>query len=342
VTGTIAGASTLTLAATATVTGTTIADGTAINVQADMKGFVGGTSQSLFGTPLTSLNTAMAPAMTTVITANTAGIFDVATGFTSLTVGANVSGNATIQNTINAAAAANITTTGAPLLTPSNNTTLITISGPMAGLTSIGSTNIQGSSAAGVATANTTTTFTMDAANSLAWGTTLANTGATTIAITFAGTQSYDTSAYTAVVSMLTDATGGYAANASVGSGSLFSFGRNGSSFTTNSFGSLNKLTVTDRSGALGGATGADGAISITAYDAAGAVVTCTGLTITDMANNGTTTIQGADVMAACAGAKRIEGIVNSTSILATNTKVAADGATSQSGLGTGANTVAN
>ena len=70
----------------------------------------------------------------------------------------------------------------------------------------------------------------------------------------------------------------------------------------------------------------------ITAYDAAGAAVTCTGLSIASLPNNGSTTIQGADVMAACAGAKRIEGKVNSTTIYVSNTKITSDGATSQAG----------
>ena len=70
----------------------------------------------------------------------------------------------------------------------------------------------------------------------------------------------------------------------------------------------------------------------ITAYDAAGAAVTCTGLSIASLPNNGSTTIQGADVMAACPGAKRIEGKVNSTTIYVSNTKITSDGATSQAG----------
>ena len=339
-------ASNMTLANTATITGTAIPASTTVSVQADMNGFVGGSATALFGTPLISLNTAMAPLMTTAVTANTAGIFSVATGFTSLTAGtgatANTSNAGTIQNTINAAAAANTTTTGAPLGAPSNASTLITIAGPMAGLTAISSPNIQGSSAAGVATANVTTTFTIDAASNTATGTTLNTAAATAVSLIFDGTMGYDASSYTATVSTLTDVAGGYAANPSVGSGTLLSFTRNGSSFTTNSFGSLNKLTVSDRSGGLGGATGADGAISLSAFDAAGAAVTCTGLTIANVPNNGPSTIQGADVQAACPGAKRIEGIVNSTTVLVTNTKVAADGATSQSGLGTGNSTVAN
>ena len=342
-------ASTITLSANATVTGTTIADSATLSVQADMSGFVGGAATALFGTPLTSLNTTLVPAMTATITAGS-GVFDVASGFARLqgvtptATGTTTSANATIQTTVNPQATANTTTTGAPANAPSANKTLISISGPMTGVASIGSPNIQASSAAGVDTTGTgvvATNFTIDAANNVATGTQNSNANATVTAITFAGTMAYDASAYTAVVSMLSDVAGGYSANANVKTGTLHSFSRNGTSFSSNSFGSLNKLTVTDRSGALGGA-GADGAIAISAYDAAGAAVTCTGLTIANLPNNGTTTIQGADVTAACPGAKRIEGIVNSTSIMSTNTKVAADGATSQSGLGNGTLTVAN
>ncbi|HIL64396.1 MAG TPA: hypothetical protein EYG42_13245, partial [Porticoccaceae bacterium] len=325
VTVAVPAASTLTLAATANITGTAIPDGTTITVQVDMNGFVGGAATSLFGSPLTSLNTSMSPAMSAVVTtavptgANS-GTFDVATGFATLTAGAvagvSTSAIADVTTTANAAAVAGSTTTvggNQPAGPPTPAATLLTVMGPMTGVTSIGSPNILGTTGAGLGTTPVSTgVFNIDTANNVAWGTQVA-TGATPITITFAGTQAYDASAYTVAVSRLADAGAGYAANASIGSGTLFSFTRNGSSFTTNSFGSLNKLTVTDRSNGLGG-TGADGAIALTAYDAAGAAVTCTGLTIANIPNNGTTTIQGADVMAACAGAKRIEGIVNSTS----------------------------
>jgi len=332
-------ADTITLAATATVTGTAIADSAALNVQVDMSGFVGGAQTALFGSPLTSLNAQLVPTMTAAVVSAT-GIFDVASGFAALNgvtataTGATTSNAGTVTTTINAAAAVNTTTTGAPLGLPSVNKVLITVSGPMTGVAAISSTNIQASSSAGVATTGlgvVATNFTLDTANNVATGTQNNNLVATSTTITFAGTTAYDASAYTAVASMLSDVAGGYGVNASVGSGTLFAFSRNGSSFTTNSFGSLNKMTVTDRSGALGGA-GADGAIAITAFDAAGAAVTCTGLTIANVPNNGTTTIQGSDVTTACVGAKRIEGIVNSTTILTTNTKLTADGATMQSG----------
>ena len=341
----IPAASVITLAATATVTGTAIADNAALNVQVDMSGFVGGAQTALFGTPLTSLNTQLVPTMTVAFTANTAGIFDVAAGFAALNgvtptaTGATTSGNATITPTINGAAVANATTTGAPLAVPTPAATLVTVSGPMTGVASINSANLLAASAAGVATPLAPAgTMTIDTATNTATATMVNNTAASTVAMTFAGTVAYDASSYSATVSLLSDVAGGYSANTSVASGNLFTFTRNGSSFTSNSFGSLNKMTVTDRSGALGGA-GADGAIGITAFDAAGAAVTCTGLTIANVPNNGSTTIQGADVLAACPGAKRIEGIVNSTTILTTNIKTTADGATMQA---SGNNTTAN
>jgi len=332
-------ASTITLAAAATVTGTAIADNATLTVQADMSGFVGGATTALFGSPLVSFNTKLVPTMTAVFTPNT-GVFQVGTGFTTLAAGSNTSGNATVTLTIDGDAAANVTTVGAPIGVPTPAKTLIAVSGPMTGIGSINAANIDGSSAAGVATALGANLFTIDVANNVATGTTTDNTAATIISMVFDGTIAYPASAYTATVSMLADVAGGYGVNANIGTGALFSFTRNGSAFATNSFGVLNKLTVTDRSGGLGGA-GADGAITLSAFDAAGAAVTCTGLTITNVPNNGTTTITGADVQTACAGAKRVEGIVNSTSILVSNTKVAADGATSQSGLN-GASTIAN
>jgi len=347
VTTATAAAGVITLAATATVTGTAIADSALVSVTADMSGFVGGAATALFGSPLVSLNTQLVPAMTATIVPAT-GTHSVATGFTTLvgatvgtglTVGQTTSATATITPAANAAAASGATTTSIPTGVPTPAATLITIAGPMTGITSINAPNIDGTSSAGVVpTPASANLFVIDTANNVATGVTT-TTAATPITMTFAGTQAYAASAYTATVSLLVDGVN-YAANPSVAAGALYAFGRDGSAFTTNSFGTLNKLTVSDRSGGLGGA-GADGAIGITAYDAAGAAVTCTGLTITNIPNNGTTTVQGADVLTACPGAKRIEGIVNSTSILVTNTKVASDGATSQSGIN-GASTIAN
>ncbi len=347
VTTVVPGAATVTLTG-ATVTGTAIADNASVVTQVAMSGFAGGVAIAMYGSPLNNYDMQLVPAMTATVTPS-AGIFDVAARFSALTAATGSTTTAGVSTTIGTAAvtttagagstvAAN--TAGIPAAVPAAAATLITISGPMTGVASIDDANVNGSSAAGVLTTGGGGEYTIDTATNMAWATQVTTAGASSTTITFDGTVAYDASAYTATVSRLADGVN-YAANASIGSGTLFAFSRNGSAFSTNSFGSLNKLTVTDRSGALGEA-GADGGIAITAYDAAGAAVTCTGLTIANLPNNGTTTIQGADVMAACAGAKRIEGIVNSTSIMSTNTKVAADGATSQSGFGTGGNTVAN
>lgn len=200
----------------------------------------------------------------------------------------------------------------------------------MGGVLSISSVSLVPATAACTAVPGATTTgFAIDTANNAAYGVATA-AGAYAMAIMFDGSLAYDATAYTTVISTSTDANG-YAANPGVFSGVTHAFSRNGSSFVTNSFGPLNKMTVTDLSGTLGGA-GADGAITISAFDAAGLAVTCTGLVVANLPNNGTTTIQGADITTACPGAKRINGTVNSTAIQSTNTKITADGATSQSG----------
>lgn len=348
VTGAAAVASTVTLTG-ATVTGTAIAANSAVTTGVAMSGFVGGAATALFSSPLTTYSMQLVPVMTAAITAS-AGTFDVAKGFAALTTGtgttsattgvSTTTGGAVITTTVGAGSAIAANTAGIPASVPAAAATLVTISGPMTGVAAITDANINPTSALGVATAGAATgRYTIDTATNTATGTQVATGGASATRISFAGTSAYDASVYTATVSRLADGAA-YAANASLKSGTAFAFSRNGSSFTTNSFGALNKLTVTDRSGALGG-VGADGAIAITAFDAAGAAVTCTGLTIANLPNNGTTTIQGADLTAACVGAKRIEGIVNSTTIFVSNTKITAEGATSQSG-GNNTTSIAN
>ena len=324
-----------------TITGTNVTANSTITVTVDMSGFVGGAPTALYGTPLTQLNTALVPALTTVVTAATPGTFDVATGFSSTLVGYNPTtgvssvGGASVVTVANGQATANTTTLGAPLAVPTVAATLLTISGPMAGVGSIASADILGTNGLGVGTTPASTgIFNIDAAANKAWGTQVTRT--TNITLNFDGTTAYDPSVYRVDVSMLPDIAGGYAANANIGGGTIFSFNRNGSAFTTNSFGALNKLTVTDRSGGLGG-TGADGGIAISAFDAAGNAVTCgAGLVVDDLPNNGTVTVNGADIIDNCPGAKRIEGVVNSTNIYVSNTKKTEDGATSQSGSSTG------
>lgn len=315
-----------------------------VTLTADLQVVAGVSLVSAYGSPLTYNAYQLAPAVVATVTTAASGnntTFDVATGFSTLVgqTAPSASAAGTVTFTDNAAAIANTTTTGVPTGVPTPGNNLITISGPMTGVASITSANIAGATATGAASSPAVAGgASIDTGSNTAWATTTA-TGAHPIVINFDGSVAYDASSYTVAASRTTDAAG-YTANSAIGNGTLVSFTRNGSSFSTNSFGPLNKMTVTDRSGGLGG-TGADGAINITAYAADGTVATCTGLSIPNIPNNGTVTIQGADVINACPGAKRIEGIVNSTSIQTTSTKITADGATSQSGTNS-ATTIAN
>ncbi len=336
-------AAVLTLAAAATHTDTLVPDNGDVQTTVDMSGFVGGLAISLFGSPMISLSENLAPMQTAVLTVGpTAGTFDVAAGFLQLTGGTSssvaapflASNTATVAVTDNAAAVINNNTAGVPAGPPILANTILTVNGPMAGVASIGVTGgvTSATSTGGVPAAGTVANFLeIDAANNAAYGT-ATGAGPYVITFNFDGTSVQEIKSYTADVTRNADANG-YAATTVSSNTTAFNFGRNGSSFTSNSIGALNKLTVTDRSGTIGGSGGADGAISVSAFDASGAAVTCTGLNIANLPSNGTTTIPGSDITTACPGAKRVEGIVNSAAIIVTNVKKTADGATATPGL---------
>ena len=321
----------------ATVTGTAIPNNTQLNVQVDMSGFVGGIATSLFGSPLTHYAAQLGPLYTAVFAAGANNVFDVATGFTTIqgavvTAPSSTTSTAgTITVTTSAGATPNATTAGVPTAVPTPGSQLVTLSGPMTGVSAVTVPTLNGSTSTGGAVAPAIGGgMSIDTANNAAYG--VANAaGPHSITITFNGSTAYDASTYTANLGSIIDGVG-YTANASFGSGTTHTFTRNGSSFASNSLGALNKITITDRSGNLG-AGGADGAVGITAFAADGTSVTCTGLAIPNVPNNGTVTIEGSTLTTACAGAKRIEGIVNSTSILTSNVKNTEGGTTVQSGL---------
>ena len=328
-----------------TITGTGLAADSTILVTVDMSGFVGGAATALYGTPITQINTQLEPAMAAVVTAaGTAGVFDVASGFSTLTVGtgtiagafSTLNSIATITTTASLAAVANNNAAGFPIGAPDPSATLIAISGPMSGVDRISSGGTNATNIAGVNTTNPASLgFGINVASNTAFGTQIA-TGASNLEITFDGTTAYDVSGYSAVVARLPDVAGGYGANANIGGGSLFSFTRNGTAFASNSVGRLSTLTITDRSNNLG-AGGANGGIAITAYDQAGNMVACgAGLVIDNLSGNGTVTIQGADIVDNCPGVKRVDGVVNSTSIYVTNTKKSSTGLTQMSGSNAG------
>jgi hypothetical protein len=127
-----------------------------------------------------------------------------------------------------------------------------------------------------------------------------------------------------------------YGPDANIGAGDLFRFTRNSTAFASNSVGRLSTLTITDRSNNLGAGV-SRGGIAITAYDGAGNMVACdAGLVIDRLPGNGTVTIQGADIVDNCPGVKRVDGVVNSTSIYVTNTRKSSTGLTEMSGSSTG------
>jgi len=331
-----------------TIDASSVPDNGTVTVQVDMKGFVGGESTNLFSSPLTALGVSKQPVYTVAISDTTVGVFEVATGFNALTSATGTTNATTGVSTSNDPADVTVTQnpvfggtlTGqtnsgpVPAAEPIVGDSLYTISGPMTGVSGIACTACTGSTSAGVASTATTAAnaFIIDADNSAAYA--VAGALDQDFTFAFAGDTVMSPSAFTINVTTTTDGVGGYTAS-TIGGGTVASFSRNGSSFATNSFGSKNKLTITDHSGVTG-AGGADGAIILTAYDADGAAVTCTGLTIPNVEANATVTIQGADVLAACPGAKRIDGIVNSTTINVTNVKITSDGATMQSGNNAG------
>ena len=325
-----------------TITGTGLAANTTVLVTVDLSGFVGGAATALYGTPITQLNTQLEPAIAAVVGANpTVGVFSVASGFSTLTAATGtviagesvLNGSARVTTTASAAAVAGNNTAGVPVASPDPSATLITISGPMVGVARINSTNTQATNGLGilapVVVGPPATGFGIDVASNTAWGTQI-GTGLSNIEIVFDGTTAYDVSGYFAVVSRLQDSVN-YGPDANIGAGDLFRFTRNSTAFASNFVGRLNTLTITDRSNNLG-AGPSSGGIAITAYDGAGNMVACdAGLVIDKLPGNGTVTIQGADIVDNCPGVKRVDGVVNSTSIYVTNSRKSSTGLTEMS-----------
>jgi hypothetical protein len=330
----------------AEVDGRLIPDNGQVKINVNIATEIGGSSEQVYGSNLTAgagieqLALQLEPALAAEITAVAGGEFLVAAGFRALAnvnaLGESTAGPATITFTPSVGADTGRTTaTGGnvPAGPQTPTSVVVTIVGPMAGVKSIGApfgSNIEGSTAAGVGT----TPATPDKFNigaGAAYGR-LTAIGTSSFGITFDGSVAYEPGAYTAQVRTNPDAAGGYLTpRAQLVQGTVFAFTRDGSSFTANTFGALNKLTVTDRSGSLGG-SGADGSVTITAYDATGAEVVCADSLLGNLPSNGTMTVSGEDIQTNCPGAKRIEGAVNSSNIFVSNTKKTEDGATSQSG----------
>jgi len=304
-----------------------------------------------YGTPLSQKNPNLKVVPFATLTAGNgnAGVVQVSDGFhlyssgtgtTLVTVGtlpAGATGQDAIKSgaglayTANAASIAGQVTAGVPAAVPAVAKVLLTVSlaagENLTGVKMISDgaagTKIKASNASGSTTAVTGTNigtanqFWIDAATNKAYAV-LTAVGGVRLQIQSSQTAAMTTQTLNVTESYLGDAN--YSAQSIPGGGTEMTLTRNGSSFTSNSVGNLNKIKVTDRSGSLGtGAASADGKVTISAYNITGTL--CSAVPAVTVPSNGSVTITGTSIQTACPGTQRVEGIVNSTAIVVSNIK---------------------
>ncbi len=208
------------------------------------------------------------------------------------------------------------------------------ISGSLTGITSVSGTGCTGSSSTGSTTGGTANFFLINTAKTNAYCVNTAlllphDNGGAILSLapifTIDGTTAQAARGFNATVDILVDGTT-WAAHNALAATALYSITRNGSSFVTNSVGPRNTIKITDRSG---GVATAGGAITITAYDAAGvAIPEASGQTALTLLNNATTTITGTALAARfpTGTPMRYDFAVESSSIVVTNVKASVDG----------------
>lgn len=336
------------------------AAGTAAEVAltAKMRGFVGGTAQDLYGSGGFKANLYdFVPTFSASVGSAISGTFDVKTSFTKLTAATAASTtnllsskSTTLNLSVNAAAAKDNNATGIPSAVPNPAKVLVKITSgtgaTMAGIQAITGANfVPANCSTGAATGGAAGSFYIPSSTGTeACATLLPNaTGAipasSDLTFLFSGTSQApqdfkvqaryiaDSNYFLANPSKpqatLTSANDIAIAPATA----VASFGRDGSSFTMNSFGTDNKLKITDLGGVVAGSSAK---ISITAYDAKGVkqavvagktVTTTTGGPLT-LAQNATVTIDGATLLGAYpAGTVRLDVFVESPKIKASSVK---------------------
>jgi len=104
---------------------------------------------------------------------------------------------------------------------------------------------------------------------------------------------------------------------------SVAALNRDGSAFSVNAAGPLNRIKITDASGGL---TAASGNISVVAYDAVGNLANGTAPAITPLTANGTRVIPMSTLTAAFSTAVRFDFVVESTEVIVSNVKKSATG----------------
>jgi hypothetical protein len=336
------------------------ATGTAaeVSLTAKMRGFVGGAAQDLYqsGAFKASLYD-FVPTFSASLGSAISGTFDVKTSFTKLTSTTAASTtnllsskSTTLSLSVNTAAVKDNNATGIPAAVPNPAKVLVKVTSgsgaTMAGIAGITGANfVPANCTTGVATGGASGSFYIpsptgtEACATLLPTATGAIPASSDLTFLFNGT-SQAPQDFKVQARYIADSNY-FLANPSKPQAALTvandipiatattvaSFGRDGSSFTMNSFGTDNKLKISD----LGGiATGASAKISIIAYDASGkkqalvagkAVTSTTGGALT-LAQNATITIDGLTLLAAYpAGTVRFDVFVESPKIKASSVK---------------------
>lgn len=335
----VAAASTLTLNSSATIFDT---NGVAVGNNADALITLKTSGGLTIGTASSSMNTTLESAVgandamfftgvnltTPALTAST-NTAQVATGYVYLEDNAtDVLTDAVTVNTQSNSAANSI-----PSANIAAANLLYTLAGDFTGVTSVTATGVTGSDSAGDQTGGTANTFTIDAANGVAYASNTALIaaagGALNIAdlvITLDGTTAQAARSFTITTQVLGDAT--WTAHDVQATATATTIARNGTFFTSNSTGALNNIKVTDQSGSL---PAAGGDISYSAWDASGASVAqaagAPALPAT-VPSNGTVIVPGSDLTANFPGGVRFDVTVNSSDASISNVKKTTSGTT--------------
>ena len=225
----------------------------------------------------------------------------------------------TINTTTNSAA------TSIPTAVIAAGNLLYTLTGDFTGIKSIGATGVSGATSSGAASSPAVANgFAINSDKTAAYATNtaaIAAAGALNIGdliLTLDGTTSQAARTFTIATQILGDTT--WNAHETQSATAITIINRNGTFFTTNSTGPLNNLKITDQSGGL---PAGGGDILYEAWDSAGNKLTATGSPAlpSSVANNGTTTVSGADIVANFPDAVRIDVTVNSSDANISNVK---------------------
>jgi hypothetical protein len=212
-------------------------------------------------------------------------------------------------------------------------TLVYTLTGDFSGVTSITGTGLTGSDVLGVQTGGVANTFIVDAANGAAYASNTAaknqGSGAFDIAdltMTVDGVTTQSARVFNLTINKMADAS--YSAHTVRAASPIATITRDGTFFTTNSTGPLNNVKITDLSGSL---TDAGGAVTVSAFDAAGVTVAAAAgapALVATVPNNGTVTMTGSDLIANFPDAVRFDVTVNSSDASISNVKKSTTGMT--------------